>query len=516
MNDGYLVGLDYGTESARGVLLSVNTGSVVASHSHPYRNGVMTRALPNGVRLPPEWALQNASDYTEAAEVILRALAAGKDVVAIGLGFTASSPLPARFDGTALSVVYPEEPHAYVKLWKHHAAQRWADRINANGGAFLKDFGGKVSSEWLLPKAWQIADEGPNIWTATDRFIEAGDWLVWQLTGQEARSYGFATYKAQYRPHFGYPSDVVPGLTGKLNEPIPIGRPAGVLTQLWRNRCGLIGEAVVAVAIIDSHVIMPAVGAIEAGAFVGALGTSAAYLLLDDQARSLPIGIEGVTRDGVLPGLWCYEAGQAGFGDTLAWFVRTFPRAAAMEENFALYNAAAAELRPGDSGLLALDWWNGCRVPFGDSSLSGLLLGLNLNTQAIDIYRALLESLCYGARSIVDHLAAGGAPLNRILLSSGLSQNNPLLMQLMADVLGRDVAVPQIQHATAIGAAIHGAVAAGVVADYAAGARRFGARDFAHYVPASASTSLYDELYEQYRALSSDRLIRGCMHVLGT
>jgi L-ribulokinase len=514
MTNGYLIGLDYGTESARGVVIDAHTGRIEASSTHPYSLGVMTQALPNGGKLPPEWALQNAPDYVEAAEVLLRALGRGKQVRGIGLGFTASSPLPARFDGTALSVLLPDEPHAYVKLWKHHAAQPWADRINAGAVGFLEDFGGKLSSEWLLPKAAQIADEAPHIWAATDRFIEAGDWLVWQLTGQETRSLGFAAYKAQYRPGVGYPSDAVPDLLRKLSEPVPVGRPAGALTEAWRNRCGIAGEAIVAVAVIDSHVLMPAVGATEPGTLTGALGTSAAYLLLDNQRRPLPAGIEGVARDGVLPGYWCYEAGQAGFGDMLAWFVRTFPRAEGMEENFARYNAAADALRPGQNGLLALDWWNGCRVPLGDSLLSGLLLGLNLSTSAVDIYRALLEALCFGARSIVDHLAAGSAPIERIVLASGLSQNNPLLMQLMADVLRRDVSVPQIPHATAVGAAIHGAVAAGVISNYAEGARRYGAKSFSRYRPNLAAGRIYETIYEKYRALGSDERVQRTMRAL--
>jgi L-ribulokinase len=401
-----------------------------------------------------------------------------------------------------------------VKLWKHQSAQPWADRINARGGEFLRNFGGKVSGEWLLAKAAQLAEEAPGLWSAADCFVEAGDWLVWQLTGQENRSLGFAAYKAQYQPGIGYPRDVVSGLIEKLSEPKPIGTAAGSLTPEWRERTGIRGEAMVAIAVIDSHVVMPAAGAVQAGTLVGALGTSAVFLLLDDQKRRLPPGIEGVARDGVLPGFWCYEAGQAGFGDTLAWFVRTFPRAGRVDENFASYNAAAARLQVGENHLMALDWWNGNRVPLGDSSLSGLLLGMNLQTSGPDIYRALLESLCFGARSIIDHLAAGGAPIDRVILTSGLSRNNVLLMQLMTDILGRDVQVPQIAHATAVGAAIHGAVAAGVVADYAEGSRRWSAKHHLHYRPRPEATGAYQTLYEQYCKLSQNAAVRSSMHEL--
>ena len=259
---------------------------------------------------------------------------------------------------------------------------------------------------------------------------------------------------------------------------------------------------------------MPAVGAVEPGTLVGALGTSAAFLLLDDCARPLPFGIEGVARDGVLPGLWCYEAGQAAFGDTLDWFVRTFPRAADQGRNFTEFNEAATLLAPGENQLVALDWWNGCRVPLGDSSLSGLLVGLNLRTSAVGIYRALLESLCYGTRNIVEHLGAGGAPLNRILLTSGLAQKNSLLMQLMANVLGREIFVPQIDHATAVGAAIHGGVAAGIVAGYAEGANRYGATSFLKYETERAAVAVYEALYKQYRTLTGDESVRQVMHAM--
>jgi L-ribulokinase len=516
MNNGCLIGLDFGTESARGILLDVRTGETLASQTHVYRHGVITQVLPDGTKLPPAWALQHAPDYTEAAAALLRALGRDKHIHAIGLGFTASTPLPARADGTPLSVLYPDQPHAYVKLWKHQAAQPWADRINAAGGAFLQNCGGKLSGEWLLAKAAQLSDEAPQLWQATERFIEGGDWLVWQLTGHEVRSIGLAAYKAQYLPGVGYPRDLVPHLLEKLGLalPIPIGSPAGSLTAAWREITGIRGEAIVATAVIDSHVVMPAVGAVQTGVLVGALGTSAVFLLLDDQHRPLPPGIEGVARDGVLPGFWCYEAGQAAFGDTLAWFVRTFPRAEPMDENFAWYNAAAARLRPGENRLVALDWWNGCRVPFGDSTLCGLMLGMNLSTTAEGIYRALLESLCFGARRIVDCFVEGGVPIGRVVLTSGLSQNNRLLVQLMADVLGRDVDVPQITQPTAVGAAIHGAVAAQVVTNYAQGALRFGAKDYVHYRPSPGAASAYDRLYKQYRTLSESALVQSCMRDL--
>ncbi|MFT3848371.1 MAG: FGGY-family carbohydrate kinase [Propionivibrio sp.] len=513
--DSYLIGLDYGSESARGVLLDAESGRVINSLTHEYRHGVMSASLPNGEALARGWALQVATDYTEAAEIILGGLGRGRHVLGIGIGFTASSPLPCRADGTPLSTILPRNPHAYVKLWKHQAAQPWANRINARGGDYLVNCGGRLSGEWLLAKAAQIADESPEIWNETERFIEAGDWLVWQLTGSEARSESFATYKAHYRREHGYPRDIVPGLAERLADPLPVGSSAGPLCPAWCDRTGILGQPAVAVAIIDSHVAMPALGVVDSGSLMGALGTSAVFLLLDKTARPLPKGIEGTAYSAAIPGAWCYEAGQASFGDLLAWFVNAFPRSGNARDDFVYYGRAATLMSPEAGHLLALDWWNGCRVPFGDSALSGLLVGMNMRTTAVDIYRALMESICFGARTIVDLMASSGSSIERVVLTGGLSQKNDLLMQMLADVLGCELQIPLLAHPTAIGAAIHGAVAAGVVADYGEGARRFGARDYRIIVPTTGVFPIYDERYRRYSEMAGDSAVRNIMHALG-
>ena len=426
MPETFVIGLDFGSESARGILIDASTGRQAAYHVHAYRHGIMTEALPGGRPLPAGFALQVAADYLEAAEIILTAIGAGRDVAGIGVDFTASSPMPALADGRALSELMPDDPHGYVKLWKHAAAQPYAEAINSRGGPFLANFGGKVSGEWLLAKAAQIATEAPDVWRRSDKFIEAGDWLVWRLTGRDARSLDFAAYKAQYDSRVGYPDGIAPGLSEKLSAPMPVGSAAGQLSNEWRERTGIRGEAVVAVAVIDSHVVLPAVGANSPGVLVGALGTSAAYLVLDDEDRPRLPAIEGRAYGAALPGLWCYEAGQPAFGDVLAWFVRTFPRAADMATNFGEYNREASALAPGQNRLVAIDWWNGNRVPYADKSLRGLLAGLDLSTSAVDIYRALMDSICFGARSIVDLFREASIPIDRIVLTSGLAQEQSI------------------------------------------------------------------------------------------
>ncbi|MEO5613447.1 MAG: FGGY-family carbohydrate kinase [Cypionkella sp.] len=508
----YLIGLDFGSASARGVLVDAGTGQEVASRSQDYHHGTLTTALPDGTPLARGWALQVAQDYLDAAASILKQLGNGRRVLGMGIGFTASSPMPTDTAGTPLSALFPDDPHAYVKLWKH-AAQPQADRINRQGGDYLKHFGGKLSGEWLLPKAAQIAEEAPDSWARTARFLEAGDWLVWQLVGREVRSLGLAAYKAQYDRDNGYP-DVVTGLSARLSAPLPIGSKAGELSADWQARTGIIGPCAVAVAVIDSHVVLPAIGAVEDGCFVAALGTSAVSLMLSHDCHPLPAGIEGTAIDGSIRGLWCYEAGQACFGDMLSWFVNAFPRGRNAAESFAAYNAAAAALQPGQNRLFALDWWNGNRVPHANSALSGLLIGLTMQTDAVAIYRALIESLCYGMRHVFELYQNGGFHIRRVVLTSGLATRNPLLVQTMANVLGRNIEVPNIENSTAIGAAIHGAVACALVPDFAAGATRFGAKSSKSYEADPKAFAVYSSIFRHFQALSHDPKILAAMDCL--
>lgn len=512
----FLIGLDFGSASARGVLVNVESGCEVDSHIVEYPHGTLSQSLPDGTPLGRSWALQVAQDYRLAAETILSELGNGREVRGIGLGFTASSPMPTDASGTPLSDLYPNDPHAYVKLWKHGAAQPQADRINAQGGAYLDRFGGKVSAEWLLAKAAQIGEDAPESWARTNRFIEAGDWLVWQLVGVECRSLGFAAYKAQFDREKGYPDDVVDGLESRLSPPLPIGSNAGDLNQNWRDKTGIIGPCAVAVAVIDSHVVLPAIGAVEDGCFVAALGTSAVSMMLSKDEYPLPKGIEGAAFDGSIRGLWCYEAGQASFGDTLSWFVNMVPRGADVNESFTAYNAEAKALKPGENRLLALDWWNGNRVPHANSALSGMVLGLTQQTDAVAIYRSLIEALCYGMRQVFDLYVEGGFTVSRVVMSSGLARRNPLLVQVMADVIGRTIEVPDIENATAIGAAIHGAVAGEIVHDFNEGAARFGAQGTTEYTPDPDAQAIYCDLFAEYMRLSQDEELRKAMQVLSS
>ena len=514
----HAIGLDFGTESARAVLVDAESGRVLSAATCPYRHGVLDRALPGGTdRLPPDWALQHPGDWLEAVETLLRAMAAAgnpENVVGIGIDFTSCTVLPAAVDGAPLCLMpdFQREPHAWPKLWKHHAAQPYADRINARAaqpdGEFLSLYGGKTSSEWMWAKGWQVlAEAPPAVFRAAARWIEGGDWLVWQLTGDEVRSACQAGYKAHWQKDAGYPrrefwralDPALPGLLDRLAEaPRPVGTRAGGLAAAWASRTGLRTGTPVAVAVIDAHAAVPALGVHDAGQLVMIMGTSTCHLLVD--ARRRPVrGISGVVEDGILPGLFGYEAGQASVGDIFLWFVRTaVPARYGETDVFDRLGQEAAAIAPGASGLLALDWWNGCRTPLVDAELSGAMLGLTLTTEPAEIYRALLEATAYGTRRVIETFEAGGVPVSGIHACGGLAERNALLLQITADVTGRPVATARVPDASAVGAAIYAVAAAEKAVDMTGVVNRMGNAERTLYRPGESARRVYDGLYEDY------------------
>ncbi|HXX38631.1 MAG TPA: ribulokinase [bacterium] len=516
----YAIGIDFGTESARAVLVDAADGRVLSTAPCPYRHGVLDRALPGQAsRLPADWALQHPGDWIEAVETLLRAMAAAgspEDIAGIGIDFTSCTVLPSTDDGTPLCLIpeFRDEPHAWPKLWKHHAAQPYADRINARatepGGEFLALYGGKTSSEWMWAKGWQmLAEAPPAVSRSAARWIEGGDWLIWQLVGAEVRSACQAGYKAHWQRDAGYPprqfwealDPALPSLLGRLAEaPRPIGTRAGGLAAVWASRTGLRAGTPVAVAAIDAHAAVPALGVHEAGELVMIMGTSTCHLLVDSRRRPVR-GISGVVADGILPGLFGYEAGQASVGDIFLWFVRTAvpgrygeAEAAAFEQ----LSREAAALAPGASGLLALDWWNGCRTPLVDAELSGAILGLTLTTEPADIYRALLEATACGTRRVIETFEADGVPVTALHACGGLAERNTLLLQITADVTGRPVAAARVPDASAVGAAIYAVAAAEQASDMTGVVQRMGAAERTLYRPNDAARSVYDDLYRDY------------------
>ncbi|MCS7220401.1 MAG: ribulokinase [Anaerolineae bacterium] len=541
----YVIGIDFGTESGRALLVDVADGREIASHVHPYANGVIDEKLPGtDIRLEPDWALQDPNDYLEvfkrAVPAVLKESGVDpEDVIGLGIDFTACTMLPTKADGTPLCFLpeYRNRPHAWVKLWKHHAAQPEANKLNEIarelGYKFLDRYGGKISSEWFFPKAWQILNEDPEIYEAADRLIEAADWVVWQLTGVEKRNLCTAGYKAIWSKREGFPPNeffkaLDPRMEHIVDEKMsrtiyPLGARAGGLTPQAAEWTGLKPGTAVAIANVDAHVSVPAATVVEPGRMVIIMGTSNCHMVLGTEEHIVP-GMCGYVEDGIIPGYFGYEAGQSCVGDHFAWFVENCVPAAYEAEARArglnlhqLLEEKAARLQPGESGLVALDWWNGNRSVLVDVDLTGVLVGATLATKPEEIYRALIEATAYGTRVIIETFETHGVPVNEIVATGGLPDRNKLLMQIYADVTGRPINIAGTSQAGALGSAMHAAVAAGKeLGGYESiveAAKHMARLRDESYRPILEHQKIYDRLYAEYLTLH-DYFGRGANDVM--
>jgi L-ribulokinase len=517
----------------------VADGAELGSAVHEYVHGVVEEALPEtGERLPHDWALQVPSDYVDVLRTAVpEALAASgvspDDVIGVGTDFTASTVMPVRNDGTPLCEL-PEfrgRPHAYVKLWKHHAAQPQADRINAlaheRGEPWIARYGGRLSSEWELAKGLQLLEEEPELYDRMDHWVEAADWIIWKLCGAYLRNLCTAGYKAVYQEG-DYPSrDFLAALDGrfvdffeaKVAQPLaPLGGRAGGLTDEAAGWTGLRPGTAVAVGNVDAHVTAPAAQSIEPGQMLAVMGTSTCHVMNGDALSEIP-GMCGVVRDGITPGLWGYEAGQSAVGDIFAWFTRTSvpaeyaERAASQGVDLHDYlTELAMQQEVGQHGLVALDWHGGNRSVLVDHELSGLVVGLTLTTRPEDVYRALLESTAFGTRKIIESFEASGVPVDELVVAGGLLKNR-FLMQLYADVCRRPLSLLASSQGPALGSAIHAAVAAGAYPDVHAASTAMGRKQSGAYVPDERRADAYDALYAEYSTLH-DYFGRGANEVM--
>jgi len=527
----YVIGVDFGTESGRAAIFAVSDGRELATAVHPYAHGVIDERLPDSdILLEPDWALQDPADYIEVFKTTIPDVLAQSgidpaDVIGLGIDFTACTMLPTTADGTPLCFLpqWRDNPHAWVKLWKHHAAQPEANELNARARAagfdeLLDRYGGKISSEWFFPKAWQILNEAPAVYAAADRLIEAADWAVWQLTGVETRNSCTAGYKAMWSKREGFPPPeffraLDPRLEHIVDEKmsrqiLPLGARAGGLTEEAARWTGLPPGTAVAVANVDAHVAVPAATVSEPGRMVIIMGTSNCHMVLSEEDKAVP-GICGVVEDGIVAGLFGYEAGQSCVGDHFAWFVEhAVPAAyesAAKAAGVGIHEyleTKAAALAPGESGLLALDWWNGNRSVLVDVDLTGLMLGMTLATKPEEMYRALIEATAYGTRLIIETFLDNGVAVNEIIATGGLPNRNKLLMQIYADVTGLTIYVAEAAQIGALGSAMHGAVAAGKAAggydSIAEASAQMARLRTEHYEPVPEHHAVYDQLYLEY------------------
>ncbi len=528
----YTIGIDFGSLSGRAVLVDVKTGAEMADSVYCYPHAVMDTALPDGTLLGVDWALQHPQDYLEVfyhtiPEVIQKSGVKPEDVIGIGIDFTACTVLPVLKNGTPLCFIdkYKSEPHAYVKLWKHHAAQDKADKLNETakrlGEKWLDRYGGKISSEWQVPKIWQLLDEAPHLYEAMDYWMEAADWVVWQLCGKATKNNCTAGYKGLWSAEEGYPSGeffaaLDPRLSQyaaeKLNYPlIMLGTRAGGLTEKMAKMTGLKEGTAIAAANVDAHVTVPAVKIDGPGKMLAIIGTSTCHIMVGHTEKMVP-GMCGVVKDGVYPGFYGYEAGQSCVGDHFAWFAENcVPQAYWKEANMQnkdihIYLTEKAEkLNAGESGLVALDWWNGNRSVLVDADLTGLIVGMTLQTKPEEIYRALIEATAYGTRMIVETFQQNGIPVREFYASGGISQKNAMMMQIYADVLGMPVKIAGSLQGPALGSAIFAAVAAkseagGYDTVFEAAASMGKLKDTV-YLPKKENQKVYDALYAEYKNL---------------
>lgn len=545
MPSKYTIGVDFGTESGRAVLVDIDNGKEIASSVYPYSHSVIDEKLPDSdIRLEDDWALQDPEDYLRTFQNTIPAVlrisgVKPEDVIGLGIDFTACTMLPVKADGTPLCVLpqFRKNPHAWVKLWKHHSAQPEADNINQTARdmqeGWLDRYGGKISSEWFFSKALQIANDDPALYAAADRLIEAADWVVWRLTGKETRNSCTAGYKAIWSKREGFPSTKFFKALNPLMENIikekmstdivPIGQKAGGLSAEAARWTGLLPGTAVAVANVDAHVAVPAATVTRPGTMVMIMGTSTCDMVLGTEEHFVP-GMCGYVEDGIIPGYFGYEAGQSCVGDHFAWFVENCVPASYQQEAadrkldiHKLLEEKASKLKPGESGLLALDWWNGNRSVLVDVNLTGMMLGMTLATKPEEIYRALIEATAYGKRIIIETFQKNGVPINELVACGGLPEKNPLLMQIYADVIGVPLKISASKQTPALGSAMFGAVVAGKAAggydNIVDAAKAMASIKDVVYRPIAENQKVYEKLYSEYVILH-DYFGRGANDVM--
>lgn len=525
---GYTIGVDFGSLSARAVLLSAENGNEIAVAESAYAHGVMNEADICGGTSSDKTALQHPEDYRrslgETVRGVLKKSGISPDEIgAIAIDFTASNVMPVDKDGEPLASMpeFEKEPHAYVKMWKHHGAsdeaKRLTDVAREKFPELLQAYSGVISSEWFFAKVYEVFNKAPEVYDRAHRFLEAGDWITMLLTDSDAKSAGLAGYKALWCEDYGYPSDeffgaVDPAFRNVVSEKMSgevkeLGERAGLMSKRGADITGLNVGTPVSVSLIDAHAALPAAGAVDPGDLMIIMGTSACHIIISDKEADV-MGICGRVKGGVVPGYFAYEAGQPAVGDALAWFTKSCVPAPYESEArdrgisiFELLSEKAKRLGESESRLIALDWWNGSRSPYADYRLSGLILGLTLATPPEAIFRAMCESIAYGTRRIIEEYERGGIEVKRVIVGGGIAKKNGYMMQMLADVCGREIYVSDSRQAGAHGSAIYAAVSAGYYNTVAEAAEAMASGADEKFTPHQGKR-IYDVLYREYIELS--------------
>jgi L-ribulokinase len=532
----YALGLDYGTNSCRSLIVDLDDGTELASYVYPYPSG------RQGILLDPRdpnVARQNPQDYIDAFASIKEAVTLARKrrasfrpdhIIGIGVDTTGSTPLPVDREGVpvAFQKAFKRNLHAQAWLWKDHTSYAEAAEITATAARlrpqYLAKCGGTYSSEWFWSKILHCKRVAPDVFKAAHSFVECCDFIPAVLAGntrpeQMARSVCAAGHKAMYceawqgLPDKAFLAKLDPALASLRDrlyqQAVPSDRLAGRLSKTWARKLGLKEGTAIAVGAFDAH--MGGVGAgIRVGTLVKILGTSTCDMMVwpaDKRLADIP-GVCGIVNGSVLPGYHGIEAGQSAVGDIFLWLVNHLVPdryGATADEKFTRLGKLAARQKPGEHGLVALDWNNGNRTILVDVRLSGLLLGQTLHTEAHEIYRALIEATAFGALTIIKRIEEYGVPVKEIVNCGGLASKNPLLMQIYADVTGRPMKISRSDQTCALGAAIFGAVAAGRkaggYADVAAAQKAMCHVRSTVFRPVPANHKVYTQLYALYRDL---------------
>ncbi|MBR5232167.1 MAG: ribulokinase [Clostridia bacterium] len=520
----YTLGIDFGSLSARAVICRVRDGLILSQQETAYPHGVMTDVLPDGTKLGEGFFLQHPADYVFALENCVRGATekAGvkkTEIIAMAIDFTGCTALPLDKDGRPLCDKFPSHPYAYVNMWKQRNTQREAGEIekviSEHEPALLQGYGGHVAPEMLHCKMLKTSREDPEIFAQTDLYMEASDYMLLLLTGEIVRNTSMAAVKGLWRPDKGYPDylEVLHPAFAHPEKTLLRGRmcrpfeKAGCLTAEMAEKLGLSAGIPVAGGHYDAHAATYALNIRGEGQALMSLGTSSGLVYAAGHFENVE-GAASALWGTILPQHYSYASGQPAFGDTLGWFVEhgvsADTRKAAEKESMNIHaylTREAEKLSPGETGLLALDWWNGNRSCLQNGDLSGMLMGMTLTTTSVHIYRGLLEGVSFGMRRMVDSYREKGFDFRVLCACGGIAFKNPLLVQMLSDITHLPVRMSKNVPAPAVGACMLAAVAAGEYNSI------YDAMDKMHCLsegmvyPDEARGQAYDRLYEEYLTL---------------
>lgn len=523
----YTIGLDYGTLSCRGIIADVSNGAIVAEAEFVYPHGVISETLPTGEILPPLYALQDPDDYTKALEYVVPQLMRKSGlspqlIEAIAIDATSSTVIPvdSQFVPLCKKTQFARNKHAWPKLWKHHAASEQADELNRAAREqdlpVLSDYGGYIGPENLIPKVMQICRESPEVYEAAETFIEYCDYLTSILVGEEIRSGSLLTCKSLWTPENGYPKPaffesidpIYKGIPDKLmyhggRKPLIAwpGESVGKLCPTMASKLGLTTSTVISAPQMDAYSGLIGCGVYDPGHMTMMMGTSTGLMLLGKEKKPVS-DICASVKDSILPGFTNYAHGQPCVGDLFGWFVNNcVPEqysTDAKTQHISVHeylSRLASEKKPGQNGLIALEWWNGKKL---DTGLSGMILGMDLNTKPEDVYRALIEATAFGAKQIIDNYLDHGVAVNRISACGSVATKNEFAMQVYADILGFEIEVVTCCQTAALGAAMYAAKSAEKDSSFEEIIAQMTDRNTIMYKPIAKNTAVYRLLYKDY------------------